>query len=788
MEVDYIENLFPESLSFDMEDGFDENDDDRSSTDSEDSTENQAPLQNEWTGIFGTGQKLFQGCGISQEESTRLIYAFILKNKLSKSGISELLQLINLHLRPIASVPATQYFLEKKLIKGNVSEPKKYFYCPSCSDSVDADQQICQNCKATFSKQQLLKSQNFFLLYDLKSIITNLLKIPEVAEDLHANLQKRNSREGIFDSIREITDGQMYQKLRLGEYDITCCINTDGVNIFKSSSLSMWPILISINELSYHIRRKYTLLAAMWSGYSKPEFNTFLKPFVDQCNTLSNTGLVWKYDDKDVTSKIRFPMFAADAPARCALQGLKQYNGTFSCPSCLTSGENFQLPKRGHKMIFPPSDDTPRTHELFLEHLQILAKMLKNDTGKDCYGVQDATKLILLKDIDIVKCFVTDIMHTAYLGVLKALTNMFFNSRNHKKKFYINAAKAAEVDAKLLAVKVPFECNRQTRSTKHMPHWKANEWKTWMMVCVPILHGILPLKYVRNLSRFVKSMSLLSADNITEKDIKNAEELYQKFYKDASRLYGKQVCTFNMHVLKHAADCVRAWGPLWAYSMFQFENSNGVLTRLVKGTRRVCMQIVRKVSILQELQSAGGRDSNVPAAQLYLQMMENKRFYKDSYKCGKTVTLVGAKKDHNLSENESQILQKGNITLQNISTVWSFKTFFVNNVKFTCSKSDSKKLCNSIVTIHNQPYVVRKVFLISVIDKSEQTAVVLVNKIIKKKDVTLDSALTFTIDKIDKTLTAFRCSSIQSQKYVSMWNDEGKLTNLSKLINTAELE
>jgi hypothetical protein len=200
------------------------------------------------------------------------------------------------------------------------------------------------------------------------------------------------------------------------------------------------------------------------------------------------------------------------------------------------------------------------------------------------------------------------------------------------------------------------------------------------------------------------------------------------------------------------------------------------------------MQIVRKLSILQELQSAGGRDSNVPAAQLYLQMMENKRFYKDSYKCGKTVTLVGAKKDHNLSENESQILQKGNITLQNISTVWSFKTFFVNNVKFTCSKSDSKKLCNSIVTIHNQPYVVRKVFLISVIDKSEQTAVVLVNKIIKKKDVTLDSALTFTIDKIDKTLTAFRCSSIQSQKYVSMWNDEGKLTNLSKLINTAELE
>ena len=45
--------------------------------------------------------------------------------------------------------------------------------------------------------------------------------------------------------------------------------------------------------------------------------------------------------------------------------------------------------------------------------------------------------------------------------------------------------------------------------------------------------------------------------------------------------------TMNVHLLRHIPQCVRSWGPLWAYSCFALESINGVLKRQFHGTR--CM-------------------------------------------------------------------------------------------------------------------------------------------------------------------------------------------------------
>ena len=37
----------------------------------------------------------------------------------------------------------------------------------------------------------------------------------------------------------------------------------------------------------------------------------------------------------------------------------------------------------------------------------------------------------------------------------------------------------------------------------------------------------------------------------------------------------------NIHLLSHIAECVRNWGPLWAYSCFQFEGMNRELKALI---------------------------------------------------------------------------------------------------------------------------------------------------------------------------------------------------------------
>ena len=47
----------------------------------------------------------------------------------------------------------------------------------------------------------------------------------------------------------------------------------------------------------------------------------------------------------------------------------------------------------------------------------------------------------------------------------------------------------------------------------------------------------------------------------------------------------------NVHLLKHIPNCVRDWGPLWAYSCFSFESMNGHLKRYFHGTRCMNVQI-----------------------------------------------------------------------------------------------------------------------------------------------------------------------------------------------------
>ncbi len=101
--------------------------------------------------------------------------------------------------------------------------------------------------------------------------------------------------------VSDIVDGQCYKKLKLKSHDITVTMNTVGVSVFKSSKFSAWPIFVSINELDYKLRRKHTKLVALWLDKKKPEFTTFLTPFVDQCNLLSEKPLTWSHNGIDIS-------------------------------------------------------------------------------------------------------------------------------------------------------------------------------------------------------------------------------------------------------------------------------------------------------------------------------------------------------------------------------------------------------------------------------------------------------------------------------------------------------
>ena len=61
--------------------------------------------------------------------------------------------------------------------------------------------------------------------------------------------------DGTRDSTRlsDIYDGELYRRLLLlaDVQNISAILNTDGAEIFKSTKLSIWPILLMINELPF---------------------------------------------------------------------------------------------------------------------------------------------------------------------------------------------------------------------------------------------------------------------------------------------------------------------------------------------------------------------------------------------------------------------------------------------------------------------------------------------------------------------------------------------------------
>ena len=81
-------------------------------------------------------------------------------------------------------------------------------------------------------------------------------------------------------SVTDVCDGSEYRKLLMpGGFlqdttNITCFAFIDGIPLFKSSSTSLWPVYLLINEISSHQRfsRKNMILWGVWQGVGKPSF------------------------------------------------------------------------------------------------------------------------------------------------------------------------------------------------------------------------------------------------------------------------------------------------------------------------------------------------------------------------------------------------------------------------------------------------------------------------------------------------------------------------------------
>ena len=189
--------------------------------------------------------------------------------------------------------------------------------------------------------------------------------------------------------------------------------------------------------------------------------------------------------------------------------------------------------------------------------------------------------LFSLKKLGLVSQVPLDYMHLVCLGVVKKLLSVWTEG---KMKLAPRCIKQVSLRLIGYAKFIPKNFVRKPRSLKELSHWKATEFRTFVLYVGP-----LALKRILQSDRFDHFMLLHTAIYILISEaafqsewVNYAGELLRQFVFKVPSIYDKHLLSYNMHSLQHLHLDSLTHGPLDRISAFNFENHMQTLKRLLR--------------------------------------------------------------------------------------------------------------------------------------------------------------------------------------------------------------
>ena len=178
--------------------------------------------------------------------------------------------------------------------------------------------------------------------------------------------------------------------------------------------------------------------------------------------------------------------------------------------------------------------------------------------GKQVHGIKE--KSVLSNTINVLKQCPIDYMHCVLCVMKKLMKQYWFKNVKGTLPLYINTA----------TKKIKY-FSRLNHSEFHWSPQSIDKYLSHALLLfysLPILKDFLPPTYFYHLSL---PIHLLHCTKISMKDISKAESMLFELYTLAPNLYSLDMCTHITHSLIHLTKCECNLGPLWCYSMFEFE-------------------------------------------------------------------------------------------------------------------------------------------------------------------------------------------------------------------------
>lgn len=141
---------------------------------------------------------------------------------------------------------------------------------------------------------------------------------------------------------------------------------------------------------------------------------------------------------------------------------------------------------------------------------------------------------------------------------------------------YLNKKAINKISHLLLLIKssTPKEFDRNPRPINDFKHWKAIEFRNFLLYLGPtILHHILKKDIYNNFLTLHAAMTIVTCLNLCQGYFLNfAVALFHNFVASFEVLYGKEYVSHNIHNLLHLCSDIKTFGPVDNFSAFRFEN------------------------------------------------------------------------------------------------------------------------------------------------------------------------------------------------------------------------
>ena len=351
-------------------------------------------------------------------------------------------------------------------------------------------------------------------------------------------------------------------------------INIDGVPVYKSSNLQMWPILCAVEHSP-------PFVVALFCGTKKPnDVEVYLHDFLREVEILVHDGFL--YDDKNY--HILLSAFVCDAPARSFLKCIKGHGGYYACERCEIRGGYVSC------VVLHNSDQphTLRTDDQFADqayrdHQQGRTPLL--DVGFPC-----------------VTGFPLDYMHLVCLGVMKRMIYFWRGGPNNRSKSTISNGNLREISTNLLKCngKMPSEFARQPRCIFEYERWKPTEFRQFLLYTGPVvLKDVLSSQMYNHFLTLSVAMSIMLNGDSEKRNtyLGYAKQLMTYFVNKSVSLYGINFPVYNVHNLIHLSDDVQHFNcSLNDISAFKFENFLRTLKKMIRAQKYPLAQICKRIS------------------------------------------------------------------------------------------------------------------------------------------------------------------------------------------------